>query len=204
MTAVQWPVLILLALLADPVVRVLLGAQWDAAAPLLRLMAVASTVLAPAFMTFPVLVTMGRLRDLLWSSLIALPLSMALVIGVSFFGVTAAAASLLITSPFQMAVALYFVRRAIGLQWVDLGRAAWRSLLITLATAVLPAVVILLSPRGFDLSLTEAAVAVALSAVGWLVGLFLVDHPIRGEIRLLGRLLTSMLSLRRRSATATR
>lgn len=203
-TAVQWPVLILLALLADPVVRVLLGAQWDAAAPLLRLMAVASTVLAPAFMTFPVLVTMGRLRDLLWSSLIALPLSMALVIGVSFFGVTAAAASMLITSPFQMAVALYFVRRAIGLQWVDLGRAAWRSLLITLATAVLPAVVILLSPRGFDLSLTEAAVAVALSAVGWLVGLFLVDHPIRGEIRLLGRLLTSMLSLRRRSATATR
>ncbi len=203
-TAVQWPVLILMALLADPVVRVLLGAQWDAAAPLLRIMAVASTVLAPAFMTFPVLVTMGRLRDLLWSSVISLPLSMALVIGVSFFGVTAAAASLLVTAPFQMAVALYFVRRAIGLQWVDLGRAAWRSLLITAAAAVLPAVVIWLSPHGFDLSLEETAVAIALSAVGWLTGLFLVDHPIRGEIRLLGQLLAATLSIRRRSAAATR
>ncbi len=37
-SAVQWPTLLMLALLADPVVGLLLGAQWGEAAPLVRIM----------------------------------------------------------------------------------------------------------------------------------------------------------------------
>jgi O-antigen/teichoic acid export membrane protein len=186
-TAVQWPVLILLALLADPVVRVLLGAQWDAAAPLLRLMAVASMALAPAFMTFPILVTMGRLRDTLWSSLISLPLSMLITIGAATYSVTAVAASLLITAPFQMAVALYFVRRAIALDLGGLVRAAEGSVRLTAAAAVVPVVIILLSPRGFDLSLVETALALVGAAAGWLAALYAGRHPLRDEVGVVWR-----------------
>ena len=186
-TAVQWPVLILLALLADPVVRVLLGAQWDAAAPLLRLMAVASMALAPAFMTFPVLVTMGRLRDTLWSSLISLPVSMLITIGAATHSVTAVAASLLVTAPFQMAVALFFVRRAIGLDLRGLRVAAQGSMMLTAAAAVAPVVVILLSPRGLDLSLPEAGLALAGAAAGWLAALMRWDHPAADEAALILR-----------------
>src|SRR5699024_5124109 len=88
MSALQWPALAFLALLADPVVRILLGAQWAATTPLVRMIALASMMLAPAFMTFPVLVASGRLRDTLLSSLISLPPSVLIVVGVAPFGVT--------------------------------------------------------------------------------------------------------------------
>ena len=44
------------------------GAQWTEAAPLVRIVALAMTALAPALMTFPLLVATGRLRDALLST----------------------------------------------------------------------------------------------------------------------------------------
>ena len=62
MSAVQWPALIMLSLLADPVVHILLGPQWGAVPPLVRIMALANMALVPAMLTFPVLVSAGRIR----------------------------------------------------------------------------------------------------------------------------------------------
>lgn len=199
-SAVQWPLLLVLALLADPVVRILLGPQWDAAAPLLRLMALAMMALAPAFMTFPVLVTAGRLRDTLWSSLIAVPPSMALMIGAAHLGIGWAAASLLVTAPFQMYVALWFVRRAIGLGWPDLAGAARQSLAVAASAGAVPAAIVVLSPRGFDLGWTETAVAVAGAATGWLAGLVLSGHPLKDEIAAVWRMALPVLRPRRAGA----
>ena len=80
MAAVQWPILLLVALLAEPIVAVVLGEQWHAAAPLTRVMAIGSMALAPAFLTFPVLVALGRVRDTLAASLISLPPSALLMV----------------------------------------------------------------------------------------------------------------------------
>jgi O-antigen/teichoic acid export membrane protein len=150
-TSVQWPTLVVLALLADPVVRVLLGAQWDAAAPLVRIVALGMTALAPALMTFPLLVATGRIRDALLSTAIAVPPSIAIAIGAATFGLTAVAASALVTAPFQMLVAFHFVRRAVGLEWREAFAAMRSSLAMTAGTAAVPALVVVASPHGFDL-----------------------------------------------------
>jgi O-antigen/teichoic acid export membrane protein len=197
MSAVQWPTLAMLALLADPVVRLLLGSQWGEAAPLVRIIAFAMMALAPAFMTFPVLVASGRIRDTLMSSLIVLPPSAAISIGAAFFGLTAVALSLFVTAPAQMLVALFFVRRAIGLSWPEIVRASRESVAITAGTALVPAAVILLSPNGFALGWGETAVAVLGGAVGWIATLWAIDHPLRSEIVAVRRMAMELLARRR-------
>jgi O-antigen/teichoic acid export membrane protein len=204
MSAVQWPALVLLALLADPVVRVLLGAQWSEAAPLVRIITLASTTLAPAFMTFPVLVASGRLRDTLVSSLISLPPSVLIVVGVAPFGLTAVALSTFIVAPLQMGVALYFVRRAIGLSWAEVVDAGRASVGVTLGTAAVPALIVLLSPNGFALGWVETCLALLGAAVGWLVALRLVSHPIGAEFLATREMLVALGGRWRRTARVQR
>jgi O-antigen/teichoic acid export membrane protein len=197
MSAVQWPALTMLALLADPVVRVLLGQQWLEAAPLARLVALATMALAPAFMTYPLLVSVGRVRDALLASLISLPPSAAIMICAGYLGLEAMAWSLLLVAPWQMLVALLFVRRAIGLRWSELVEVSRHSLLLTAATAVVPGLVVALSPTGFELGAAQTVVAVAGGAAGWSTGLWLTGHPLKREIAGAWSLLRASRVLRR-------
>ncbi len=191
MSAFQWPALVLLAALADPVVRVLLGAQWEATAPLVRLIALATMALAPAFMTFPVLVAMGHIRDTMLASLISLPPSMAIVVGASQLGLEAVAASLLVAAPLQMAVALFFVRRAIGLSWRELVSASRASLGLAVGTATIPGLVLLLaSPDGLTLGPGPTLLAAAGGAAGWLIALRYTRHPAGQELAAVWRMVT--------------
>ena len=153
MSAIQWPTLIMLALLADPVVRILLGQQWSETAPLVRMIALATMALAPAFLTFPVLVAAGRIRDTLLASLISLPPSILIVIGAATLGLWQVAASMFLVAPLQIFVALLFVRRAIDMTWREFFAALRKSALMTIGTMAVPGLVLGMSPNGFTLSL---------------------------------------------------
>jgi O-antigen/teichoic acid export membrane protein len=183
---VQWPVLACLALLADPVVRVFLGAQWAEVAPLVRIIALASLAMFPAFLTYPILVALGRVKDTLIASLVSLPPSFALMFAAAFLGLEAVAASLLLTAPFQVYVALRFIRRQVPFTWGELGAAVRKGMMVTLCAAAAPAAAVALA--GFGLSVPAGAAAGIGAAAGWLVGLCLTDHPLLAEIRGLSRL----------------
>jgi O-antigen/teichoic acid export membrane protein len=200
MTAVQWPMLIMLALLADPVVRILLGMQWVEAVPLVRMIALAMMALAPAFMTFPVLIAIGRVRDTLTLSLISLPPSVLLLIGAAHIDLKAVAAVMFFVAPFQMFVALVFVRRAIGFDWRELAVAARSSIGLAVGSAVVPLAVVMHSPTGFALSWTWTFVAGAGGAAGWAAALYASRHPARSEIASMVELLGSRLRRRRSAA----
>ena len=197
MSAIQWPALVMLASLADPAVRLLLGAQWIEAVPLVRMIALAMMALAPAFLTFPVLVAAGRVRDTLWSTLVALPPSVALFAAANTIGLEAVAAATFLIAPFQMAVAFHFVRRAIGIGWGDMVTASRRSAVLAMATAAGPIAVLLAVGDGGRLGMAGTAMAVILGGLGWAIAMRLVRHPILEELAALGRAVAS-LSLRRR------
>ena len=183
-SALHWPFLIFVALMAEPIVRMLFGAQWLEAVPLVRVLAVASLSLFSACLTYPVLVSIGRIRDTLTSSLISVPPSLLIIFIVSFFGVQAVAAAALLTLPLQAFAALSFVSRRIGLRPKDLVRATRKSAIVT-AFSVL-GVLLTLTINGFDLAVsTFGFFAAAFAALaGWCLGLVATRHPLIAQIRL--------------------
>ncbi len=196
--AVQWPFLACLALAAEPLVLLVLGPGWEAAAPLLRLMALAAMTMLPAFMTFPLLVSLGRIRDTFAASLISLPPSFAVVALTAPFGAEAVAASMLVTCPFQIAVALAFIRRRMPFGFGELVAALAPAALVTLCTAAVPATVLVLFAAAPSLPVLAGTAAAA--AAVWAAALFLLRHPLAGEIRRILR--AALRMLRSRSASA--
>jgi len=181
-TAFYWPSLLLMGLLAHPLVRLVLGAQWDAVVPLVQIIAVAILVWFPVMLTQPLLLAIGAMRHALLSSLIALPLSALVLCAASSFGVEAMAASQLVTTPFQMYVALRFIRRHAPFTWMELAVALRPSAVVSICS-ILP-VLLVIGLTGFDLrlSLPLAIVAGGLSGCGWVVGIRLTGHPVGAEI----------------------
>ena len=192
-TGFQWPALVCLALLADPIVRVMLGGQWHEVVPLVRIVALATLAVFPVYLTYPVLVALGRLKDMVLVSLLTLPPSILILLGASRFGLEAAALSLLVTGPLQSLVALTVIRRHLRFGWGELARSMVPSAVVTAFTAVLPACVIAWSQGGLALTVPEAALAGAGAALGWLAGLRLARHPLEPEVRRAGLALRRVL-----------
>jgi O-antigen/teichoic acid export membrane protein len=183
MSALQWPILLCIALLAEPAVLILYGEQWKEVAPLVRIMALAALVMFPAFMTYPTVVALGGVRDTLWMSLLSLPLSVLLIFLASPFGLEAMAATQFISAPVQVFIAIRFIGRRIGVSWAEIARAVERSAVVALCSAAVPALVVVLEGGfGFSISHPTLACVLAGAAAGWLVGLILSGHPLLDEL----------------------
>lgn len=181
-TAVQWPALGCIAVMAEDVVHVLLGDQWLAVAPLLRIMAVASLFTFTNELNYPVLVATGAMRRNLVRAAVAWPVSAAVIAGAGAFGLEAAVLSFLVVIPFQAAVSLMAVRRSIALSPRALLDAVSRSAVVAGATVLGPLALVALRPADKGLSPEALLAAVLLAAVGWLAALRLTRHPAWQEV----------------------
>ena len=182
-TALHWPALLVLSVLAYPIVDIVLGHQWTEAAPLVQIVAVALLFSFSFELNYPVMVALGAIRDLFIRALIVFPLSgILLSVAVVFGGLHAAAWCMLVTVPFQAYIALSFVRRRLGLRRRDIAAALWKSAVVAFASAVPPLAAIGISGSGFGLSNMEATGAGLLAFGGWSAGLIITRHPLLDEI----------------------
>jgi O-antigen/teichoic acid export membrane protein len=180
---VQWPFLIFIALMAEPIIRIWLGSTWMETVPLIRLLCVASLALFAASLTYPILVAVGRVQDTLVSSLISLPPSLLVIFIASFFGVKAVAASALLTLPFQAIVAIYFVSQHLEIRLADLFHATLRSGIVTACSTAGAVVSIALTDFSFASPIQELFLSIVSAAVGWGLGLVITKHPILVHVR---------------------
>lgn len=187
-TVFQWPALIVLAILAHPIVDLLLGHQWIGTAPLVQIIAAASLFAFSFELNYPVMVSVGEPRDIVLRALTIFPASAAILSIAAFFGLTAVACSLLVAIPFQAVVSVWFVRRYVPVTWRDLAAAVSKSGLVAAVTAAAPLAVVAAN-GGFDLSILQGVLGASLSAIGWVAGILLTRHTIYGEI---SRLATDM------------
>jgi hypothetical protein len=134
------------------------------------------------YLTYPVLVSVNRVKDMVSASLISLPASLVVVFAASRFGLEAVALSLFLTGPFQVYVALRFIRRHVPFTWGEMAVAVRGSALVTFYSATVPACVIVWSGTGFDLNWLQAVLAGIGALLGWLAGLRLSGHPLGPEI----------------------
>jgi O-antigen/teichoic acid export membrane protein len=181
-TAALWPALILLALLASPVVTVLLGRQWQEVAPLVEILALALLFSFPASLHYPVMVAAGSIRYMPPVVVLQSVVSLGILIVAARQGLRAAAFSMLLIVPLNSLLSLLLVRFVVGFHWIDLAYAVRNSAACAALSAVGPVIVALATRRLPDMPLAMAALATLLAACGWFGGLWLTRHPLLDEV----------------------
>ncbi len=181
-TCLHWPILIGLAILAHPVIQILLGSQWLGTVVLVQTIAPALIFSSANELNYPLLVSVGAMRDVLLRGLIAWPISAAIAAAAAIHSIEAAALSFLIILPLQAYISMCFVRRHVPIEWLDLARATWRSGVITLLAIAGPLSIVAAQGFRFDLTILQGILTGVLGAGGWLAGLHLTQHPMLGEL----------------------
>ncbi|SCB08427.1 Membrane protein involved in the export of O-antigen and teichoic acid [Bradyrhizobium shewense] len=184
LSAMHWPFLIFVAIMARPIIAIWLGETWLEVVPLVRLLCIANLAFFAACLSYPILIAVGSVREALISSLISLPPSLLLILGASFFGVQAVAASALLTLPFQAAVAIYFIGRHLHFGPMDVLRALTRSGLVTAAATFGVASCAALTEAGMLTSLAGLVLGACAAALCWSLGLILTGHPLLHHVHL--------------------
>ncbi|MDX3924423.1 MAG: oligosaccharide flippase family protein [Shinella sp.] len=185
LTVIYWPATLVLAVLAYPIVRIVLGADWLETVPIIQILACAAVFYFANILTFPVLMALGHNRDAFVSNFIGRGLSTMVIAAASFHGLTVLALSQFVTLPFQMYVSLHYVRRYLPFAWSEFFAALYGSLAVTLLTVAGPLFVLASNDFVSALSLFQSAVCCLLALAGWIAGLILVRHPFLDEALLL-------------------
>ena len=175
-SAIQFPVLTCMILLADPLVLLFLGPQWGSAVPLVRIMSLASLVLFPVALTYPTLVAKGRIRDTFLISLFGLACSLPLMLLAARVSLVAVAATTCVTSPAQLGLTLWLIRRCVPFSWSEFFSVLGSGIGVTCFAALPPAAI--LTFHGTAMGELAGALAALGSAAGWLLGLKMLAHPL--------------------------
>lgn len=181
-TVLYWPAQSLLALLAYPAVLILLGDQWTEVAPLLRILSLAALAWFPVILTTPMLLAVGANRERLVAEVAGRGTAALALCAMAYFGVMAMALSQLVLLPFQMLVALYFVRRHVPFTAREVVASVLPSAVVTACSLAGPFGVFAASGFTAEIPVSGALVACASAVPGWLIGVWLVRHPIMGEL----------------------
>jgi len=200
--AIVWPAMALIAVLAEPVIRLLYGDAWSGAAPLLSWLALAEMgfVMLPLHVDLPIL--LGRIRTLIWLNLIDTALSLGTLIAGAWWGIEWAAASRLAYVAGWYVLYAGWMHRLVGFRWQAMLAIYLRSAAVTVLT-VLPAIWTVREWRsGATLGFDGLAAAGVLSALAWIAALALIRHPARREIEGLGAHALAPLLRRIRPARA--
>lgn len=181
MTAVHWPAMLCLALLANPVVLVMLGERWTDAVPIVQTMALAMLFNIPAGLVYPTLAASGGIRHGAMIYVVFVPVGALIFAVAAMQGVVAATASLALAFLLKSAISLHFVRRYSPFAWADLLASQAPSAVVALAAGAGPAAVLLFHGTT-RISIAAGILGGVLALAGFAVALRRSGHPLHAEL----------------------
>jgi len=201
-TGVTWPAMAGIAVLAEPIIHLLYGPRWIAAAPLLGWVALAQLcyVALPLNGDLPLL--LDRMKSLIRRNVIETAASVLLLALSAPFGLIWVAISRFAHGLVFMVIYAPMMREMLGFRWRDLAVIYVRSLVVT-AAAIAP---VLVSYQVWAPA-SEAGAVQMLATAGtgallWLAALRLAGHPLYAEIvGLVGEILAGLRQRRAQPAT---
>lgn len=195
-TALAWPFYLFAALMALPIIRIMFGNQWDAAVPILQLLALAATI-SVTFQQCPRLLTAtGHVATVTRLTAMLQAVRIALLIALSFYGLVAVAAGQILASLIGMVLFYGACFRHLRMNARAVLLALRPSLLTTLVT-IGPVASLAWFFTPHPGLLWPPLIACGLCAAClWPVGLWLSKHPLWEEISGIG--LRTLKGLRRR------
>jgi O-antigen/teichoic acid export membrane protein len=188
-SGVMLPVLAMLAILAGPIVRTLLGTQWQTSADLVPLLCIGAAFDSLAPMVTPFLNATGRVAMVPRIALATRGTQLVLVGGLAGFGLTWLAAGQIALGFAGLLINARALRRAIAVRFADLLQAVQRSAAVAALTVVLP--LLALAGRGdaHDPAWLTLILGLVLGGPGWIGAILLLRHPLGREF---GALLREM------------
>lgn len=202
-TALNWAASLGLALAAEPVVRLLYGPNWMAAAPLLRWTALAEMLFfaVPLQMDIPIL--LGRIRSLVWINLGDTVLTIGLLGIFALWGLEAAAISRLAAAAAWFVIYIGFIAHLLQLPLGRLAGIYLRSLLCALAAGGPLALALNREWFGPEPGFGALILLAGIGVLCWLVALAALRHPAWQEVRMvLDRVIPRRLAQPAPSASA--
>lgn len=128
--------LLLMCGMAEPVVAIMLGPQWEAAVPVLRCFAIAGALTTLSFVGYWVYVSRGLSKQLLQYSLVSTAIRVTCIVAGSFFGVVGIAAGFAIAPAIAWPLSIFWLSRLTELPVRALYEGASRILLVSVCGAL--------------------------------------------------------------------
>ena len=180
LAAICWPGFACIAVLADPLVRLLLGPDWEAAVPGVRILALAGLGVPLTKMSQKFFVAAGLVDEFLRVTIVLQAVRLGLVLAA--VQVSFAAVCLAVTAGvwWKAGHLLAVVRRRFGPSRSDLAGPVLRGAALTAASVAGP----LLTLRAGLPAPATLLLGVPLALAGWGAALLLLRHPLAGELRL--------------------
>lgn len=181
-SVVYWPAQALLALLAYPAVQLILGPGWTEAALIVSITSLASLFWFPVILTYPLLMALGANREAFISNLVSRLVATAILCFAAFHGLFAVALSQFISMPFQMVVAVVYVRKHAPFSYRVLGKELMKSALVTIFALSGPLVLVAIDGFNLEMHWSRALVMGLVAVASWLLALFVTRHPFTKEL----------------------
>ncbi|RMD63719.1 MAG: hypothetical protein D6826_04230, partial [Alphaproteobacteria bacterium] len=182
LTGIAWPFFGFVALMAYPIIRILFGPQWDDAVPIARVLCLAAAIGAPWGFADQTLIALGQIRREMYAQAMTAPVQIAALIALSFYGLEAAAFAAVLRFALLSSIRTWNLKRYAGIAPGAIVRATTESAGVLALSCAGPAVVLLTMQIDAGHLYLPFAIACATAAVGWLLGVFMLAHPLRDEI----------------------
>ena len=181
LTGVGWPFFAVLALLAEPAVRLLFGHQWDASIPLTRIACLAATIALPWWGSANVANAMGQPGVTMRVELQLLAATCALVALGSTAGLEGAAWALCGVSALNGFLSARALRQLIGVRLRDYSRDLLKSAGVALLSVLAALPGALLVPQALGAA-GQLAAGIGAAGVAWVVAIVWLRHPLMQEL----------------------
>jgi O-antigen/teichoic acid export membrane protein len=184
-TVVAWPFYGMASLYAHELIRLMFGPQWDEAANLVPIFCLAGVFSATTNLLLPAVMAVGRIDLFVRAELTIQPLRALLIVSaaMTFQSLEACAFAFLAVSVVSTPFLYWIKSKCLPTDYVALRRGLLASAKLAVFTLALPALLLtqISTPPDFGGSALLLAGAATLAAASWLVGLYLFDHPLKGD-----------------------
>lgn len=191
LTAIGWPFVAFLGVIAFAAIRIVYGPQWVVAAPLAQIICAAAAIDLVYHLAKEALLAEGRVKT---SNNLQAGLVAAQVLGllaVIPFGLPGAAWGFLAATLAGAALSHHVLHGAIGLRFVDVLRSCLPSLYITVLTAAPVATWAAIEGITEHNFARFAVVGGTITAAGWILSIKFLRHPLWSEVVKVGALVRS-------------
>jgi O-antigen/teichoic acid export membrane protein len=190
MTAFAWPFFACVAVMALPILRLLYGEQWDAAAPLIRIMCFSSAIYSMSSMSRYFLVAIGQGRAQAQLDAMTVAIRIVLLVVAAPFGLGAVSWAIVGATVFRVTMTMRCLSRLGGISVAQVAGASSKGLVLTAISVLAPLSALTLSPDSPAIAVLAGVASVLL----WLAGIVLVRHPLVDELNLARRKLAAALT----------